>query len=100
MRVCLYACQAHEAAHGLTFDWVTRARPDLAFIAPLPPLAAFAARGVGTGALAFFSQKVHSRSLAAQPVSLTHQLQDHVRSHESLCWPAVDAETARPVVCR
>ena len=35
---CLSMLEAHEVAHGLAFDWVTRARPDLAFLAPLPPL--------------------------------------------------------------
>ena len=52
-RRCLELIVRHEAVHGIAFDWVTRSRPDLAYMAPMYPHGAFLAGG----SRAYVSQK-------------------------------------------
>ena len=84
---CLSMLEAHEVAHGLAFDWVTRARPDLAFLAPLPPLAAFVARATGqNGALAFFSQKDYFYVFARNASTPILGVVSHYRACNGRSW--------------
>lgn len=73
---CLSMIEQHERTHGLRFDYVTRTRPDLGFLAPVRPYCAFffqkqpPVAHLDARDFVYLMRREHASALLAQPLQI------------------------------
>lgn len=77
---CLRMIEAHEQTYGIRFSLVTRSRPDIAFLAPVPSFCTF------TWTNAYISQKDYLYFMRREDASVLLSVISHYRSCVGHPW--------------